>query len=54
MFEELNMHQPLTPNVKQQRKQIEEFQVAKFLAGLRSKYDGVNGLILMESKMPSL
>lgn len=41
MFEELTMHQYLTPNVEQQRKQREEFHVVKFLAIFRPKYDGV-------------
>lgn len=51
IFEELKLHRPFIPDIEQQRKQ-QGFRATKFLVGLRSEYDGVEGPIFTESKAP--
>lgn len=41
LFEDLNLYQLISLNAFSQGKQSEEFRVAKFLLGLRTKYENV-------------
>lgn len=54
LCEELNLYQPLTPDLEKQKKQREEFRVYKFLAGLKPIYEPVRVQILGSSEVPSL
>ena len=54
IWEELNVYQPLSDDIEVQRRQWQEFQVAKFLSSLDSKYVEVKPSILASEKLPSL